>query len=343
MFGGAIYKRPKARLKRRGEELQVEINIRYVIPEVLVDKSVAAAKNAVFREQTASKKTPTLGEIGVHILGVGVFSLQDVNTMKEWHTLSKRIKSTRDLIKWVQSKPESGVQQSILSTLPTLNMYSAFKSRIAETIVQFQDLTRFAGENWLCDGCIFVAALHAVKQAQPIGKNRGGDTEVLVVDSVFLGFELEVDRKRLIDTDKHILNKGDNGRIVFFPVNISVDVPHWCAAIVDFRSCSIWIYDPKQKLDYIDEVERIMKSYVVPLIDPAFKFRFKYSSSWLQKDGYNCGVLIVKWFETYLKVAMNTKQQEDLRALTPEQIPEKDIEECRYKMFETIWLDIFDN
>ncbi|KAF4137191.1 hypothetical protein GN958_ATG13659, partial [Phytophthora infestans] len=171
MFGGAIYKRPKARLKRRGEELQVETNIRYVIPEVLVDKSVAAAKNAVFREQTASKKTPTLGEIGVHILGVGVFSLQDVNTMKEWHTLSKRIKSTRDLIKWVQSKPENGVQQSILSTLPTLNMYSAFKSRIAETIVQFQDLTRFAGENWLCDGCIFVAALHAVKQAQPIGKN----------------------------------------------------------------------------------------------------------------------------------------------------------------------------
>ncbi|KAF4137403.1 Ulp1 protease family C-terminal catalytic domain-containing protein, partial [Phytophthora infestans] len=322
MFGGAIYKRPKARLKRRGEELQVETNIRYVIPEVLVDKSVAAAKNAVFREQTASKKTPTLGEIGVHILGVGVFSLQDVNTMKEWHTLSKRIKSTRDLIKWVQSKPENGVQQSILSTLPTLNMYSAFKSRIAETIVRFQDLTRFAGENWLCDGCIFVAALHAVKQAQPIGKNRGGVTEVLVVDSVFLGFELEVDRKRLIDTDKHILNKGDNGRIVFFPVNISVDVPHWCAAIVDFRSCSIWIYDPKQKLDYIDEVERIMKSY---------------------KDGYNCGVLIVKWFETYLKVAMNTKQQEELRALTPEQIPEKDIEECRYKMFETIWLDIFDN
>ncbi|KAF4136758.1 hypothetical protein GN958_ATG14028, partial [Phytophthora infestans] len=234
------------------DPLQVETNIRYVIPEVLVDKSVAAAKNAVFREQTASKRTPTLGEIGVHILGVGVISLQDVNTMKEWHTFSKRIKSTRDLIKWVQSKPENGVQQSILSTLPTLNMYSAFKSRIAETIVQFQDLTRFAGENWLCDGCIFVAALHAVKQAQPIGKNRGGVTEVLVVDSVFLGFELEVDRKRLIDTDKHILNKGYNGRIVFFP-------------------CSIWIYDPKQKLDYIDEVERIMKSYVVKLIDPAFK------------------------------------------------------------------------
>ncbi|ETM50909.1 hypothetical protein L914_05137 [Phytophthora nicotianae] len=46
-------------------------------------------------------------------------------------------------------------------------------------------------------------------------------------------------------------------------------------------------------------------------------------------DGYNCGVLIIKWFETYLKVAMNTKHEEDLRALTPEKISEKDVNECR--------------
>ncbi|EEY60183.1 uncharacterized protein PITG_12509 [Phytophthora infestans T30-4] len=193
------------------------------------------------------------------------------------------------------------------------------------------------------DGCIFVAALHTAHQAQTVGQNRGGVAEIFVVDPVYLGFKVEAERKRMIDTELQILSKGASGRVVFSPVNIQVDVAHWCGAIVDFRSCSIWIYDPKQKVDYIDEVEDIMKSSVVPLIDPAFVFDFKYSSAWLQKDGYNCGVFIVKWFETYLKVAMHTVPEENRSALTPQQISDKDIEKCRYEMFETVCLDIFES
>ncbi|KAF1777032.1 hypothetical protein GQ600_27502 [Phytophthora cactorum] len=86
-----------------------------------------------------------------------------------------------------------------------------------------------------------------------------------------------------------------------------------------------------------------MKSYVIPLIDPAFKFTIKYSSAWLQSDGYNCGVFVVKWSETYLKVAVNTTPKEDLRTLTPQQMTTTDIDDCRYRMFEIVCLDICKN
>ncbi|KAF4143495.1 hypothetical protein GN958_ATG07228 [Phytophthora infestans] len=65
-------------------------------------------------------------------------------------------------------------------------------------------------------------------------------------------------------------------------------------------------------LDYIDEVEDTMKSSVVPLVDLAFLVTPKYYSAWLQTDGYNCGALIVNWFETYLKVAMHTEPEPNL-------------------------------
>ncbi|KAG3133598.1 hypothetical protein PI126_g19097 [Phytophthora idaei] len=45
-----------------------------------------------------------------------------------------------------------------------MNMYSAFKPSVGETVVQFDDSTWFAGKTWLSDGCMFVAAL---KVAEP--------------------------------------------------------------------------------------------------------------------------------------------------------------------------------
>ncbi|EEY53316.1 uncharacterized protein PITG_06958 [Phytophthora infestans T30-4] len=47
--------------------------------------------------------------------------------MKQW---PKLIRSTRSLIKWVQSQPESDVRREILSKVPQMNMYSEIKPRI---------------------------------------------------------------------------------------------------------------------------------------------------------------------------------------------------------------------
>ncbi|KAE8894276.1 hypothetical protein PF005_g33305 [Phytophthora fragariae] len=102
----------------------------------------------------------------------------------------------------------------------------------------------------------------------------------------------------------------------------------------------IWIYDPKTREDYLDVVETIMKEKIVPLVDKECVLTIRRCSAWHQTDGYNCGVLVVKWFEAFLNVATNTKLGEDLTELTPEQISVEDLNECRYKMFQSVFMDV---
>ncbi|KAF1787398.1 hypothetical protein GQ600_25476 [Phytophthora cactorum] len=52
------------------------------------------------------------------------------------------------------------------------------------------------------------------------------------------------------------------------------------------------------------------------------------------------GVLIIKWFETYPNVASNTKLDEDLKDLTPQLISDKDLDERRYQMFQSVFSDV---
>ncbi|KAF1775995.1 hypothetical protein GQ600_19988 [Phytophthora cactorum] len=112
-----------------------------------------------------------------------------------------------------------------------MNMYSAFKSKIGETIVQFDDITRFAGEMWLSDGCVFVAALK-VADSWIHKQDHGRINQVHVVDSVYLDFQDVKDRERMLDTSQCVLSKAVDSRIVLVPVHITVDIQHWCAAIV---------------------------------------------------------------------------------------------------------------
>ncbi|KAG3088450.1 hypothetical protein PI124_g21700 [Phytophthora idaei] len=138
-----------------------------------------------------------------------------------------------------------------------MNMYSAFKSKIGETIVQFDDITRFAGELWLSDGCVFVAALK-VTDSWIHKQDHGRIDQVHVVDSVYLDFQYVKDRERMLDTSQCVLSKAVDSRIVLVPVHITVDDQHWCAAIVDFGSKIIWIYDPKTRNDYLDAIDTIV-------------------------------------------------------------------------------------
>ncbi|KAF1774739.1 hypothetical protein GQ600_23125 [Phytophthora cactorum] len=76
-----------------------------------------------------------------------------------------------------QTLKHGGIYQSSIN-----NEYvSAFKSKIGETIVQFDDITRFAGEMWLSDGCVFVAALK-VADSWIHKQDHGRINQVHVVD-----------------------------------------------------------------------------------------------------------------------------------------------------------------
>ncbi|GMF48242.1 unnamed protein product [Phytophthora fragariaefolia] len=76
------------------------------------------------------------------------------------------------------------------------------------------------------------------------------------------------------------------------------------------------------------------------LVDNSYQLTIRRSSAWHQKDGHNCGVLVVKWFETYLKVAFNTRPGEDLKDLTRQAISVEDLDACRYDMFQSVMLDV---
>ncbi|KAF1774674.1 hypothetical protein GQ600_8409 [Phytophthora cactorum] len=131
----------------------------------------------------------------------------------------KKNSATRKLIKWLETKPDTETRREFISRVSTMNMTRRLNPRLEKRIVQFDDITRFAGEMWLSDG--------------PCG-----------------GFRLSrlpnvKDRERMLDTSQCVLSKAVDSRIVLVPVHITVDIQHWCAAIVDFGSKIIWIYVPR--------------------------------------------------------------------------------------------------
>ncbi|ETO59457.1 hypothetical protein F444_22191 [Phytophthora nicotianae P1976] len=119
---------------------------------------------------------------------------------------------------------------------------------------------------WLCDGSVFVAALNVVDMWMR-ARDGGQITDVHVVDPVFLGFEHELDRARMLDTKECVLSKVVTSRVILVPIYINVDLQHWCGALIDFGSKIIWIYDPKSRYDYLDKVENIVLRKLVPLIE----------------------------------------------------------------------------
>ncbi|KAF4138149.1 Ulp1 protease family C-terminal catalytic domain-containing protein, partial [Phytophthora infestans] len=328
----AIFKRPKGHVVTPGTTKTVESSIQFVLPDALVHKSQTAGWNAIAREQSKSERMPP--HDGRH----------HRSNLRYWNVLSCRyrhhkISAAQKLIKWVESKPDTETHRAITSRVPTMNMYSAFKSKVGETIVQFDDLTKFAGEMWLCDGCVFVAALKMVDVWIRVRDGRIF-SDVHVVDPVFLGFKIDADRARMIDTKLCVMSKVAATRAILVSIYIDVDIKHWCGAIIDFGSKFIWIYDPKHRNDYLDDVEAIVLRKLVPLIEKTWTLTIRRSSAWYQDDGHNCGVLVVKWFETFLKVATSTKQGEDITDLTPDHISTADLDECRYNMFQSAFMDI---
>ncbi|ETN09080.1 hypothetical protein PPTG_11129 [Phytophthora nicotianae INRA-310] len=335
----AVFKRPKGHMVTLRTTKSVETNIRYTLPEQLVLKAQTAGKNAISRGQSEYGRTPPHEDITVLFLDVGLFSLVDIDTMHEWHCLKKNISAVHKLMKWIETKPQTETRCKILKRVQKINVYTSLKSKSGETLVQFDDLTRFAGEMWLSDGCVVVAALK-VADAWSRSQNSGRITQVHVVDPVFLGFQDAADRARMLDTSELLLSTVSQSRVILIPVYIVVDISHWCGAIVDFGCKTIWIYDPKHNEEYLNAVTTIMTKKIVPVIDQACKLTIRRSSAWYQDDGHNCGGFIVKWFETYINVAHNTKVAEDLVQLTPDFTSAKDLDDCRYKMFKSVFMDV---
>ncbi|POM57915.1 Hypothetical protein PHPALM_37516 [Phytophthora palmivora] len=71
-------------------------------------------------------------------------------------------------------------------------------------------------------------------------------------------------------------------------------------------------------------------------------FDFRSEILWIY-DPMHMIDYISKWFEVFLNVAMHTDATEDLQTLTQQRITAKDVDECRYNMFATVFLDACNN
>ncbi|GMF32396.1 unnamed protein product [Phytophthora fragariaefolia] len=256
----------------------------------LVDLTLTVSITCTYTKKVEFRYSTTVGRYHIY-LGYRPFSLLDIDAMQELYYLKKKISDTRLLLRWLETKPETEAHTEIMERVPKLQMYAAFKSSIGETIVQFDDLTSFAGEKWLCDGSVFVSSLKAAEPWTEM-KAQGRIKHVHVIDTVFLDFVDVEDRNRMLDTHQCVLSKVATNRVILIPVNIVVSIKHWCGAIVDYVSNVVWIYDPKARNDYLDAVEDILSLKIMPLIDNSYQLTIRRSSAWHQKDGHNCGQVV---------------------------------------------------
>ncbi|KAF1790206.1 hypothetical protein GQ600_25563 [Phytophthora cactorum] len=65
----------------------------------------------------------------------------------------------------------------------------------------------------------------------------------------------------------------ETNRIVFCPVYINVQFPHWCGIIFDFEQHIVWKYDPFRKERFSKEVEKVFERCFAPIMTCKMEIR----------------------------------------------------------------------
>ncbi|DBA01995.1 TPA: hypothetical protein N0F65_006728 [Lagenidium giganteum] len=80
---------------------------------------------------------------------------------------------------------------------------------------------------------------------------------------------------------------------------------HWCGIVVDFQKRMLTKFDPYQCQSRYAQIDRWSKQFLYPVIPGINDHRFKCQkfTSVTQRDSYNCGVLVLLFFEFYLQHA----------------------------------------
>ncbi|KAG6945719.1 hypothetical protein JG688_00016420 [Phytophthora aleatoria] len=114
----------------------------------------------------------------------------------------------------------------------------------------------------------------------------------------------------------------ETNRIVFCPVYINVQFPHWCGIIFDFE---------RHIERFSKEVEKVFERCFAPIM--TCKMEIRTFTGWLQRDGYSGGVLTVQLFELYLSVARTIPPDQSFPMARGDRFDAKQLEYERYKLF----------
>ncbi|KAF4134422.1 hypothetical protein GN958_ATG16397, partial [Phytophthora infestans] len=322
MFESAVFKRPKAFLIADKPTQVVETGVRFVLPD--------SAKNVIIRQQLLSDKNPTAKELGVSILDVGTFSILDIERMKLWHEVSRKLLKAQKLIKFVKNLSiergaESKKQQEILKTIPHMGADTVYHTGGHD--IHFTELARFGDESWLSDTCVYLASQRVAEEATKLSWWQPKIESV--VDPIYLQMADVERRSGFIDTSDRIFSQIQANRIVCCPIYINVTFPHWCGIIFDMERQTVWTYDPFHREDFLRRVEDIFESRFRPIMATAMEVK-NFPGS-LQDDGYSCGVLVVLWFEQYMSIARATPPDQSIPFPRGNKLHPKDLTYMRFK------------
>ncbi|ETO99700.1 hypothetical protein F441_22880 [Phytophthora nicotianae CJ01A1] len=125
--------------------------------------------SVLIREQILSGKNPTATELGGSILDVGTFSILDIERMRLWHEVSRKLLKARKLMKFVENIPSEGDAQSkkrqqILKTIPHMGVDTVYHTGGHD--IPFTELARFGDESWLSDTCVYLASQRVAEERQ---------------------------------------------------------------------------------------------------------------------------------------------------------------------------------
>ncbi|KAF4147615.1 hypothetical protein GN958_ATG03188 [Phytophthora infestans] len=170
IFDGAVFKRPKALVIKGNHSRSVESNIRFGFQ---------------IREELFNDTKLASSDIVISILGVGTFSLVDIERMLTWHEVSKKLTKARKLVKFVEKividdDHKEVERQRILHMIPFMSVDSVFSANGHN--ISLLDLA--GGDQWLSDSCVFLASLRVVKEAEP--QTWQNPKYVTVVDPLYL-------------------------------------------------------------------------------------------------------------------------------------------------------------
>lgn len=305
-----------------------------ILIEPLVMKSIDSATNVKIREELINDTKLASSDIVISILGVGTFSLVDIERMRTWHEVSKKLTKARKLVKFVEKividdDHKEVERQRILHMIPFMNVDSVFSANGHN--ISFLDLAGYGGDQWLSDSCVFLASLRVVKEAEP--QTWQNPKYVTVVDPLYLQLSDVERRNQYIDTKDHIFTEMRSNRIVCCPTYVDIEFPHWCGIIFDMERKIVWKYDPLHKKSILDAVQEVISGVFMKFMSSHMEMQAKTFTGWRQCDGHSCGVLVVQWLEQYLSLVRSTPPDASIPLAHDDKLDPKQLAYERYKHF----------
>ncbi|ETP21930.1 hypothetical protein F441_04661 [Phytophthora nicotianae CJ01A1] len=286
-----------------------ENDIRYIFPQWFVTKAQSAIQQ--FR-----KAVPVdCGEdgVGVRVPRFGIYQLRDINAMDRWHRALKCITDVEDTVVWAVntsnkrlSLPDElldGVSDDIgmrEQKIKTLLLRGGPRTPFG-TLSSLSLLT-LRGNKWQDDACM----------AQGLVLLQKENTKVGIIDPIFHRFRDREDKLRVIRSGTPFDSANE-----LVLMGLHVDNNHWCGIVFDFRpeTRSVTVFDPLQatNTNYYGMCDDLLKDLFGEL---RANMRLKKKTKPRQPDGANCGVMVLLFFECYIRgISMPTSQAPQCCAL----------------------------